>query len=181
MGAKEIVLKPIQSTTANEACRRWHYSGKVVNNSCLHFGVFWHGKLEGVMQFGPSLDKRKMLGLVEGTGWHEFLELNRMAFSDVLPRNSESRALAISMKLIRKNAPQVKWIVSFSDGCQSGDGTIYRAAGFVLTGMTINKSILELPDGLRFSLPTVCAQGANGREEKKCATKCKGALSAIRL
>ena len=61
------------------------------------------------------------------------LELNRMAFSDVLPRNSESRAMAIAFKLIKKHYPHIEWVVSFSDGTQCGDGTIYRAAGFVLT------------------------------------------------
>ena len=35
--------------------------------------------------------------LVAGTGWNEYLELNRMAFDNVLPRNSESRAIALSM------------------------------------------------------------------------------------
>ncbi len=84
--AKEIVLKPIDSRTANELVRRVHYSGKVVNNSQLHIGVFYHGKLEGALQFGPSLDKRKIQGLVSGTQWHEFIELNRMALTDNLPR-----------------------------------------------------------------------------------------------
>ncbi len=54
------------------------------------------------MSYGPSLDKAKMLTLVDGTGWNEFLELNRMAFDDVLPRNSESRAISMSIKLIKK-------------------------------------------------------------------------------
>ena len=57
-----------------------HYSGKVVNNSTLHFGVFLEGNLHGVMSYGPSLDKSKIIGLVKDTGWNEFLELNRMAF-----------------------------------------------------------------------------------------------------
>ena len=105
-----------------------------MNNSQIHIGVFYGGKLEGAMQFGPSLDKRKLQGLVEGTLWNEFIELNRLAFTDNLPRNSESRALAVAMKLLRKHAPQIKWVVTFADGTQCGDGTIYRAAGFVLTG-----------------------------------------------
>ena len=73
------------------------------------------------MSFGPSTDKTKLIGLVEGTGWNEFIELNRMAFSDLLPRNSESRALAIAVKLLRKNAPHLKWFVTFADGTQCGD------------------------------------------------------------
>lgn len=145
--AKDIILRPVTAQEANALVKRVHYSGKVVNNSQLHIGVFYGGKLEGAMQFGPSLDKRKIQGLVTGTAWHEFIELNRMAFTDVLPRNSESRALAIAMRLLRKHAPQVKWVVTFADGTQCGDGTIYRAAGFVLTGIKKNDQIWAAPDG----------------------------------
>ena len=147
--AKDIILRPVTAQEANALVKRVHYSGKVVQNSQLHIGVFYNGKLEGAMQFGPSLDKRKIQGLVSGTAWHEFTELNRMAFSDVLPRNSESRALAVAMRLLKKHAPQVKWVVTFADGTQCGDGTIYRAAGFVLTGVKENNQIIEFPDGYR--------------------------------
>lgn len=145
--AKDITLKPIPAKIASDFVKRVHYSGKVVQNSQLHIGVFLDGILHGAMQFGPSLDKRKIQGLVAGTQWHEFIELNRMAFDDVLPRNSESRAIAIAMKLIKKHAPQVKWVISFADATQCGDGTIYRASGFVLTGITENKNLAMLPDG----------------------------------
>lgn len=133
--AKEIEVKVIPSKIAIPFIKQHHYSKKVVNNSCLHFGVFLDNALHGVMQFGPSLDKSKIIGLVEGTGWYNFLELNRMAFDDVLPRNSESRAISLAIKLIKRNAPQIKWIISFADGCSCGDGTIYRASNFVLTGI----------------------------------------------
>lgn len=145
--AKDVVVKVIPSKLANEFIRRHHYSGKVVNNSSLHFGAFLDGKLHGVMSYGPSLDKSKLRGLVEGTGWNEFLELNRMAFDEYLPRNSESRCIAYSLKLIKKNAPHVKWVVSFADGCSCGDGTIYRASNFVLTMIKPNTGLLQMPNG----------------------------------
>lgn len=134
VSAKDIVVKPILSKDANRLVRRVHYSGKVVNNSTLHFGVFLNGKLEGAMSFGNSMDKRKTMGLVEGTAWNNFIELNRMAFSDVLPRNSESRALGVALRMIKKHYPHIEWVISFADGTQCGDGTIYRASGFFLTG-----------------------------------------------
>lgn len=142
---KNIVLKPITSKEANAFVKRVHYSGKVVQNSSLHIGVYYMGKLEGVMQFGSPLDKRKMLPLVSGTEWHQMLELNRMAFTETLPRNSESRAIAIAMKLIAKHAPQVKWVLSFADATQCGDGAIYRASGFVLTSIKQNGQLYRLP------------------------------------
>lgn len=145
--AKDIIVKPISSQDAARIVKACHYSGKVAANSQLHFGVFLNGSCGGAMQFGPSMDKRKTLTLVKGTAWNDFLELNRMAFADWLPRNSESRAIGVALRLIRKQYPNIEWIISFADGTQCGDGTIYRASGFVLTGIKQNKTILKMPDG----------------------------------
>ena len=143
--AKEIKVKVIPSKIANEFVKSNHYSGKVVPNSTLHFGCFLDGKLHGVMSYGPSINKKGTINLVHGTGWNEFIALNRMAFDDYLPKNSESRCIAISIRLIKKNAPQIKWIISFADGTQCGDGTIYRASGFKLLGISKNSALRVNP------------------------------------
>lgn len=145
--AKEIIVKVIPSNIANEFVKKHHYSGKVVPNSTLHFGCFLDGKLHGVMSYGNPLDKSKVLPLVQPSKWNEMLELNRMAFDDYLPKYSESRCIAIGIKLIKKNAPHIKWILSFSDGTQCGDGTIYRATGFVLTAIKKNHNTVQLQNG----------------------------------
>lgn len=144
--AKEIIVKVIPSKIANEFVKKHHYSGKVAPNSKLHFGAFLDNKLHGVLSFGSPLVKSKVLGLVEGTLWNEMLELNRMAFDDYLPKYSESRCLSICFKLIKKNAPHIKWILSFSDGVLCGDGTIYRASGFQLTQINDKTENWELPN-----------------------------------
>ena len=146
--AKDIIVKPIKAVDANRVVRDVHYSGKVVQNSQLHLGVFLKDRLEGAMQFGPSLDKRKIQGLVRGTSWNGFIELNRMAFSDRLPKNSESRAIAIAMRLIKKHYPHIEWVISFADGTQCGDGTIYRASGFYLTAINPSLNLVKLPSGV---------------------------------
>ena len=135
---KDLVLKVIPAKVANDFVKKHHYSGKVVPNSQLHYGVFLDGILHGCMQFGPPMLKLKMIKLVDNTGWNDFIELNRMAFDPWLPKNSESRAIAVALRLIRKNNPHIKWVVSFADGIQCGDGTIYRAAGFILTQIKKN-------------------------------------------
>jgi hypothetical protein len=141
--AKEIVVKVIPAKIANEFVKKHHYSGKVVPNSTLHFGAFLDDKLHGVLSYGTPMDKRRVMPLVTPSLWNEMLELNRMAFDDYLPKYSESRCIAISIRLLKKNAPHIKWILSYSDGTQCGDGTIYRASGFVLTGIKENKTILN--------------------------------------
>lgn len=146
MSAKEIIVKPISAKDANALVKVLHYSGKVVPNSQLHFGVFYNGRCEGVLQFGPSINKKGTINLVEGTGWNGFIELNRMAFSDRLPRFSESRAIGVCMRLIKKHYPHIEWVVSFADGTQCGDGTIYRASGFVLTDIRKNDALRVNPE-----------------------------------
>jgi len=163
--AKQIILKVIPSQVANPFILKHHYSGKKVNNSVLHFGVFLDGKMHGVMSYGPSLVKAHIIGLVAGTGWNEYLELNRMAFDSVLPRNSESRAIALSIKLIKKYAPHVKWVISFADACSCGDGAIYRASNFVLTAIKENEGLMLLPDGSVVHKLTLESQPTNPRPE----------------
>jgi len=173
--AKHIIVKVIPSNIANAFVKKYHYSGKVVPNSSLHFGCFLDDKLHGVLSYGSPTDKRKVLGFVEGTGWNEMLELNRMVFDDYLPRNSESRCISITIKLIKKQAPQIKWILSFSDGTQCGDGTIYRASGFLLTNIKENSTLrIDEKTGKIFSQLTFTAHRPNEIDYLKTLKKLKG-------
>lgn len=165
MSVKDILVEPIESSKANEFIKEHHYSGKVVPNSQLHLGAYYHGSLEGVMQFGPPMDRGKLLGLVEDTGWNEMMELNRMAFTDRLPKNSGSRCLSIAFKLFKKHAPHVKWVVSFADATQCGDGAMYRASNFVLTGIKKNSQIIQLPSGETLAKMTIDAHADTPRPE----------------
>ena len=148
MSAKEIIVKPIDKPTSDKIVKKYHYSGKVVQNSNLCFGVYYKGLLLGAMQFGSPTDKRKMLPLVKDTKWNEMIELNRMAFSDALPRFAESRAIAMAFKWMKKNSG-IKWCISFADGCQCGHGTIYQASNFKLCQIKENTTLIELPDGTK--------------------------------
>ena len=158
--AKDIHVAPISSQDARKLVRDIHYSGKVVQNSQLHLGVFLNGRCEGAMQFGPSLDKRKIQGLVKDTPWNGFLELNRMAFSEALPKNSESRAIGVAMRIIKKRYPHIQWVISFADGTQCGDGTIYRASGFDLTAINKSMNLVRLPSG---EVPTTARPELGGK------------------
>lgn len=171
---KDIKLKVIPSKIANYFVKKHHYSGKVVLNSKLHFGAFLDNVLHGVMSFGSPIDKRKVLNLVRtnnidiNSKWNEMLELNRMAFDEKLPFNSESRCIAIALKLIKKNSPQVKWVLSFADGTQCGDGTIYRASGFDLMQINKNKTIYKLTSG------EISAKHGTSNKDFNQAKKLKG-------
>jgi hypothetical protein len=144
--ARDIVIKVIDSKSSRSIVEKYHYSKKCTQNSQIHFGVFLNDKLEGALQFGPSIDKRRMAQNL-GIGFNDSLELNRMALSDRCPKNSESRALGICPRMIRKKYPHIKIIISFADACQCGDGTIYKASGFKLIEIKKNTSLRLMPNG----------------------------------
>ena len=148
--AKDLEIKPITRAAADRVIINGHYSGKVVKNAQVHLGVFLAGRLRGAMQFGPPMDRSKVLGLVKDAPWESVLELNRMWLADDLPRNGESRAIGVACRLLVKHATQVKWVISFADGTQCGDGTIYRAAGFVLTQIKESDGIAKYANGKSF-------------------------------
>lgn len=139
--ARDVRLVPVTRAEASCCVRAWHYSRKPYSKSVLHIGAMLDGRLCGVMSWGPGVDTRKLIGLIPGTPWDGYLELNRMAFSPALPRCSESRALSVCVRAMRRHAPWLRWLVSFADGAQSGSGTIYRAAGWTLTQARENATL----------------------------------------
>ncbi len=127
-----VALLPVRQ--AREIIIQNHYSGRVVNNSYLHLGVYLKGVLVGVLQFGYTLNPRRVGHIVEGTEIGQYLELNRMWLDDVAPRNSESRAIAYCIRFIRRAMPMVAWIQSFADERCGGLGVVYQASNFLYCG-----------------------------------------------
>jgi len=171
MSAREIELRIIPRHEADECVRRWHYSGKTYVKSVLHVGVFWRGDLLGAIQCGEGVCTPCMAHIVEGTTAATYIEINRMAFSDALPRNAESRALSVLWRIIRRERSAVEWVVSYSDATQCGDGAIYRGAGMLLIGCRKNSTLWRTPDGDIVSnvgitsTPSLAARWGKGRRE----------------
>ena len=148
MNPKELRLRPISAVAARAAVIRWHYSRTIPNNQAIRFGVFdGRGAIRGVVTFGPPMDKRRVIGIVSGTKWDGMVEIGRMALDPLLPKNSESRCLAVALRILRKAYPSLEWVLTFADACQCGDGTIYRALGALLTGVRRNTGIAVMPSG----------------------------------
>lgn len=133
-GNAGFYVRKIERQSANEIIIANHYSKRVYRASTLHLGIFIGGELLGVLQYGFAMNPASAGSVVTGTGMNEYLELNRMWLDDRAPRNSESRALACSIRLIRRIRPDVKWIQSFADERCGLFGTVYQAAGFTYHG-----------------------------------------------
>ncbi|WCT75059.1 hypothetical protein PQ455_07540 [Sphingomonas naphthae] len=133
-GEADFHVRLLDREIANGIVIAHHYSRRVYRASTLHLGVWIGGHLLGVLQYGYAMNPASAGSVVTGTAMNEYLELNRMWLADEAPRNSESRALAYSIRFIRRARPAVKWLQSFADERCGLFGTVYQAAGFTFHG-----------------------------------------------
>lgn len=133
-GTRDFYVATIPRRQAVEIILAHHYSGRIVNNSYVHLGVFREGDLVGVLQFGYAMNPSHASKVVANTGNTEYLELNRMWLDDSAPRNSESRAISYAMKFLKRACPAVRWVQSFADERCGRWGVVYQAANFLFLG-----------------------------------------------
>lgn len=132
-GTGDFYVRELDRETANRIIRSNHYSGVVYAGSFVHLGLYC-GSLLGVLQYGFAMNPSSQGSVVSETAQDEYLELNRMWIDDVLPRNSESKAIAYSLKYIRRRLPKIAWVQSFADERCGRYGVVYQAANFTYCG-----------------------------------------------
>lgn len=133
-GGAGFYVEEIPRDRANEIIVKNHYSKKYYSASYIHLGVFVSGGLCGVLQYGYAMNPASQAGVVAETEQDEYLELNRMWIDDSAGRNSESRAVAYSIKYIRQRYPKIKWVQSFADERCGRWGIVYQACSFEYVG-----------------------------------------------
>ena len=135
--ALQLYFRKISSRTAAKAYQLWHYLGDQEFISQINFGAYWEGKLEGAISYGPP-NATDLAGYWDRNTQGGWWEIKRLVMSPLCPKNSESRFIAITIKLLCKIAT-VKGIITYADDGQGHQGTIYKASGFELIGMTSPK------------------------------------------
>lgn len=121
MRLEKASLKAIQYS-----CKNFHYSKSVPVNP-FAFSVFnneneWCGCI--LYSAGANNNIGKPYNLKSG----QIIELTRMALNG--KQESTSKALSLSMKLLKKYLPLCRMIVSFADTAQNHIGTIYQATNW---------------------------------------------------
>lgn len=133
----------ITAEEANDVVIKFHYSGKVVPNSSLHLGILDQDKnLCGCLSFGPSMNQKSTPQ--KFTDAEGMFELNRMVMDDNQPRNSESQAIGLCVRWLKKYRKDIKWLLSFSDGKEGNVGYIYQATNWVYLGYLLSDSFYDL-------------------------------------
>lgn len=152
----DISVRIIEKQRADRIIRNGHYSGTVVWSSSFHFGVYDDTRLIGALQYGHGMNPASGASIVAGSTVDSWLELNRLWLSDDKPANTASRAISLSLRLIRHLRPRVEWVQSFADERCGKWGGVYQACSFLycgehtsrfydIDGTIVHKSMLDRP------------------------------------
>ena len=117
---------------AKYAVEHWHYSRRMPNSKLAKLGVWELGKFIGAVVFGAGATQN--LVKPYGLGNTQGCELVRVALRDhVTP---VSRIIAISLRMLKREMPGLRLVVSFADPEHCHVGGIYQAGGWVFTGVS---------------------------------------------
>jgi hypothetical protein len=121
-----------------------HYLHSMPPAAVATFGVMHDDNLCGAVVV--TAGSRHAHRLLDGAGHDAVATVARLWLADALPKNSESRVLAIVGRLLRQRG-EVRALVSYADPAAGHIGTIYQAAGWSYLGQSDVGRYLDLGDG----------------------------------
>ncbi len=134
----QLYIKKINKLTAKNCYKKWHYLKDTDFIQIFNFGAYFDGRIVGAISFGPPSALETIKGLFSTLNQQGYFEIKRFAMDDICPKNSESRFIAISCKLLKK-VTKVKGIITYADSSVNHTGIIYKASGFEYKGLTAPK------------------------------------------
>lgn len=145
-------IRSISKSIAKDLIIKNHYSHKWTMCQ-IAYGVFFKGestqfiegteKLIGACIYGPPVGRSAADSFSSIIKTEEVFELTRLWIEDGYGKNIESWVISQTLKMVKKDFPQVKVVMSYSDEEQRHKGIIYQAVGFYYQG---NKSIALMPN-----------------------------------
>lgn len=112
------------------ACQTWHYSKSVPAGKMVKVGVWENSIFKGVVLF--SRGANRFIGSPYGLGQDECCELTRIALSN--HKTPVTKIISIAIKMLKKQSPKLKLIVSYADIDEGHLGKIYQAGNWIYTG-----------------------------------------------
>ena len=129
-------VKRIDIKTAKEYIKEHHYSHGCHNGPSPCYGLFDEDNLIGCLMFATPCSEN-VRASVFGKDYKDCVtELHRLHILDVTPKNTESWFISRCLKELKKDKPNIKAVISFSDSTEGHEGTIYKATNAYRIGHT---------------------------------------------
>lgn len=142
---KDLEVRPSAPAEIRELITERHYLHAMPLASVGTFGVFVGPRLLGAVVF--TTGGRKSHQVVAGARHQDAITLARLWLDDELGKNSESRVIAVVMRMLRRDG-RWRFVLSYADPTAGHTGTIYRAAGWSYLGRSPDDFYVGFPDGL---------------------------------
>jgi hypothetical protein len=117
---------------ARYAVEHWHYSRSLPCSKTARLGVWEDGKFIGAIVFAWGAN-RHLAGEYK-LKMTECAELCRIALDKHM--TPVSRMISIAVKMLKREMPGIRLLVSYADLNQGHEGKIYQASNWIFVGMT---------------------------------------------
>ena len=164
MNKSDLKLDWCSYQAAKYAVEKWHYSQSVPAGKSVHIGVWEKGCFIGTVLF--SRGASNAIGKPYRVNQSEVVELTRVALTK--HGSAVSRILTIAIRMLGKQSPALRLIVSYADPEHGHHGGIYQATNWVYAGRTSPDYVIIDKDGKRWHSRMVSKNGI-----KKCFGKYK--------
>lgn len=144
--AQSFVVRPIDRKRAVQLCADHPHASTLPNSAKYYMVAYIGGRLAGMAAWGYGIRPRgtpnKLFG--EAGRIEDYLELCRFFVYDWVPKNTPTRFLAATHRLIKKHT-KVKWLYTYAAGFQGLVGYTYQAAGYDYIGKVRIARMLYIP------------------------------------
>jgi hypothetical protein len=129
--------------------RKKHYANKWTASTNI-YGIYYEDgkhsffdgnkyKLIGVALYGNPVGFRVVKSIAEELTDDDVLELKRLWIEDGYGKNIESYVISQTLKMLKKDSPQTKVVISYADRNANHKGIIYRASNWLYQGFDIGR------------------------------------------
>lgn len=143
---KLMEVKRISTKEARKYIASFHYSHTMPDSTRFAYGGYLNGELCGVICYGMGCGKSQYTSLIPDIENGSYVELTRLWCKDDYPKNTESKLISGSLKLLPK---EIKLVVSYADKSQGHCGIIYQATNWLYCGKTNGGKMLLMENGLK--------------------------------
>ena len=140
-----ISLREVSKSTAKDMIVKYHYSHKWT--LCrIAYGIYYRTdvkadffdvndeKLIGAVVYGQPVGRSAAASISTLVPIREVFELTRLFIHDGHGKNIESYCIAQSLKMVKRDFPHLKAVISYADNEAGHRGGIYQATNFLYQG-----------------------------------------------
>ena len=143
----KIVIESTKKDVVYKLVTDKHYAGTWTASSNMYAVYYDCGehqffsgkelKLIGVVLYGNPVGFRVVKSICEEFTDDDVLELKRLWIEDGYGKNIESYVISQTLKMLKKDSPQSKVVISYADPGANHKGIIYRASNWLYQGNEI--------------------------------------------